>query len=40
MTVYAATQSVHITRNGVAARLDIEPGQVRVLAGISAVRSA
>ena len=33
MTVYAATQSVHITRNGVAARLDIEPGQVRVLAG-------
>jgi len=36
MTVYAATQSVHITRNGVAARLDIEPGQVRVLAGISA----
>jgi aerobic carbon-monoxide dehydrogenase large subunit len=33
MTVYAATQSVHITRNGVAARLGIEPGQVRVLAG-------
>jgi aerobic carbon-monoxide dehydrogenase large subunit len=33
MTVYAATQSVHVTRNGVAARLGIEPGQVRVLAG-------
>jgi carbon-monoxide dehydrogenase large subunit len=33
MTVYAATQSVHITRNGVATRLGIEPGQVRVLAG-------
>jgi aerobic carbon-monoxide dehydrogenase large subunit len=33
MTVYAATQSVHITRNGVATRLGLEPGQVRVLAG-------
>src|ERR1700728_1184663 len=33
MTVYAATQSVHVTRNGVAARLGIEPHQVRVLAG-------
>jgi carbon-monoxide dehydrogenase large subunit len=33
MTVYAATQSVHITRNGVATRLGIEPDQVRVLAG-------
>src|ERR1700726_2202971 len=33
MTVYAATQSVHITRNGVAARLGIEGDKVRVLAG-------
>ena len=32
-TVYAATQSVHITRDGVAACLGIEPKQVRVLAG-------
>jgi carbon-monoxide dehydrogenase large subunit len=33
MTVYAATQSVHITRTGVATRLGIDPEQVRVLAG-------
>ncbi len=33
MTVYAATQSVHITRTGVATRLGLEPDQVRVLAG-------
>src|ERR1039457_2812659 len=33
MTFYAATQSVHITRTGVAARLGIEGEQVRVLAG-------
>src|SRR5580693_7678369 len=33
MTVYAATQSVHITRNGVATRLGMEPDKVRVLAG-------
>jgi aerobic carbon-monoxide dehydrogenase large subunit len=33
MTVYAATQSVHITRNGIAARLGMAPDQVRVLAG-------
>jgi carbon-monoxide dehydrogenase large subunit len=33
MTVYAATQSVHITRTGVATRLGIEPDKVRVLAG-------
>src|ERR1700731_4611870 len=33
MTVYAATQSVHITRNGVAARLGLEGDKVRVLAG-------
>src|ERR1700689_3918150 len=33
MTVYAATQSVHVTRNGVAARLGIEGDKVRVLAG-------
>jgi carbon-monoxide dehydrogenase large subunit len=33
MTVYAATQSVHISRIGVATRLGIEPDQVRVLAG-------
>jgi carbon-monoxide dehydrogenase large subunit len=33
MTVYAATQSVHITRNGVATRLGLEGDKVRVLAG-------
>jgi carbon-monoxide dehydrogenase large subunit len=33
LTVYAATQSVHITRNGIAACLGIEPEKVRVLAG-------
>jgi aerobic carbon-monoxide dehydrogenase large subunit len=33
MTVYAATQSVHITRMGVAMRLGIEPDKVHVLAG-------
>ena len=33
MTVYAATQSVHITRNGIAARLGIDADKVRVLAG-------
>jgi aerobic carbon-monoxide dehydrogenase large subunit len=33
MTFYAATQSVHITRNGVAARLGLEGDKVRVLAG-------
>src|SRR5580700_330569 len=33
MTVYAATQSVHITRNGVAARLGLEGDKIRVLAG-------
>ncbi|HJZ00438.1 MAG TPA: molybdopterin cofactor-binding domain-containing protein, partial [Streptosporangiaceae bacterium] len=33
MTVHAATQSVHITRNGVATRLGIERDKVRVLAG-------
>jgi carbon-monoxide dehydrogenase large subunit len=33
MTVHAATQSVHITRMGVATRLGIEGDQVRVLAG-------
>jgi aerobic carbon-monoxide dehydrogenase large subunit len=33
MTVYAATQSVHVTRIGVAARLGMEPDKVRVLAG-------
>ncbi len=33
MTFYAATQSVHVTRNGVATRLGMEPDQVRVLAG-------
>ena len=33
MTVYAATQSVHLTRNGVATRLGIEGDKVRVLAG-------
>src|SRR6516225_2732050 len=33
LTVYAATQSVHLTRAGVAACLGIDPEQVRVLAG-------
>jgi len=33
LTVYAATQSVHLTRAGVAARLGIAPEQVQVLAG-------
>jgi aerobic carbon-monoxide dehydrogenase large subunit len=33
MTVHAATQSVHITRMSVAARLGLEVDQVRVLAG-------
>jgi aerobic carbon-monoxide dehydrogenase large subunit len=33
LTFYAATQSVHITRTGVAACLGIEPEKVRVLAG-------
>src|SRR6201996_6939944 len=33
LTMHAATQSVHVTRNGVAACLGIDPGQVRVLAG-------
>ncbi len=33
MTVYAATQSVHITKIGVATRLGMEPEKVRVLAG-------
>jgi aerobic carbon-monoxide dehydrogenase large subunit len=33
MTVYAATQGVHITRNGIAARLGIDADKVRVLAG-------
>jgi aerobic carbon-monoxide dehydrogenase large subunit len=33
MTVYAATQSVHVTRMGVAMRLGIEPDKVHVLAG-------
>jgi len=33
MTVYAATQSVHLTRTGVATRLGLEGDQVRVLAG-------
>jgi aerobic carbon-monoxide dehydrogenase large subunit len=33
MTVYAATQSVHVTRTGVATRLGIEGDKVRVLAG-------
>jgi carbon-monoxide dehydrogenase large subunit len=33
MTFHAATQSVHITRNGVAARLGLEGDKVRVLAG-------
>ena len=33
MTVYAATQSVHLSRIGIATRLGIEPDKVRVLAG-------
>jgi carbon-monoxide dehydrogenase large subunit len=33
LTVYAATQSVHLTRAGIAACLGIEPELVRVLAG-------
>jgi aerobic carbon-monoxide dehydrogenase large subunit len=33
MTVYAATQSVHVSRIAVATRLGIEPDNVRVLAG-------
>jgi aerobic carbon-monoxide dehydrogenase large subunit len=33
MTVYAATQSVHITRKGIAARLGMEADKVHVLAG-------
>jgi aerobic carbon-monoxide dehydrogenase large subunit len=33
MTVYAATQSVHVTKMAVATRLGIEPGKVRVLSG-------
>src|SRR6204780_2295469 len=33
MTVYAATQSVHITRNSVATRLGLEGDKIRVLAG-------
>jgi carbon-monoxide dehydrogenase large subunit len=33
LTVYAATQGVHITRAGIAQRLGIEPERVRVLAG-------
>jgi aerobic carbon-monoxide dehydrogenase large subunit len=33
MTVYAATQSVHVTRLGVAMRLGLEPDKVHVLAG-------
>jgi carbon-monoxide dehydrogenase large subunit len=33
MTVYAATQSVHITRMGIAMRLGLEPDKVHVLAG-------
>ncbi len=33
MTMYAATQSVHITKIGVATRLGIAPDKVRVLAG-------
>ncbi len=33
MTVHAATQSVHVTRLGVAMRLGMEPDKVRVLAG-------
>ncbi|HEV2254601.1 MAG TPA: xanthine dehydrogenase family protein molybdopterin-binding subunit [Streptosporangiaceae bacterium] len=33
MTVYAATQGVHITKMGITARLGMEPDKVRVLAG-------
>ena len=33
LTVYAATQSVHLTREGIAACLGIAPEQVQVLAG-------
>src|SRR5262249_61534196 len=33
LTVYAATQSVHVTRVGIAMRLGIEADKVRVLAG-------
>jgi carbon-monoxide dehydrogenase large subunit len=33
MTVYAATQSVHVSKIAVATRLGIDPGKVRVLAG-------
>jgi len=33
MTMYAATQGVHVTRMGVAMRLGLEPGKVHVLAG-------
>ena len=33
MTVYAATQGVHVTKMGIAKRLGIETDQVRVLAG-------
>ena len=33
LTVHAATQSVHVTRMGVAMRLGIEPDKVRVVAG-------
>jgi aerobic carbon-monoxide dehydrogenase large subunit len=33
MTVYAATQSVHVTKIAVAMRLGVTPDQVRVLAG-------
>ena len=33
MTFHAATQSVHITRMGIAMRLGMEPDKVRVLAG-------
>ncbi len=33
LTVHAATQSVHVTRMGVASRLGIEPEKVHVLAG-------
>jgi carbon-monoxide dehydrogenase large subunit len=33
MTVHAATQGVHLTRMGIATRLDIEPDKIRVLAG-------
>jgi aerobic carbon-monoxide dehydrogenase large subunit len=33
LTVHAATQSVHVTRMGIAMRLGMEPDKVRVLAG-------